>query len=62
MRIEERGATVLTIGGQSVPARAFVLIEPGGANREIWVDSRGRVLKVSIPSRGVIALRDEPPR
>jgi hypothetical protein len=62
MRIEERGATALTVGGQSISARAFVLVEPGGANREIWVDSRGRVLKVAIPSRGVIALRDEPPR
>ena len=62
MRIEERGSTSVNVGGQSIPARALVLVEPGGNNREIWVDSQGRVLKVSIPSRGLVALRDEPPR
>ena len=62
MRIEERGSTTVSIGGQSIAARALVLIEPAGANREIWVDSQGRVLKVAIPARGVLAVRDEPPR
>ena len=62
MRMEDRGPASVTVGGQSVPARAYVLVEPGGTNREIWVDSTGRVLKVAIPSRGIVALRDEPPR
>ncbi len=62
MRIEERGSSTLSIGGQSIQARAFVLIEPAGANREIWVDAQGRVLKVAIPSRGITAIRDELPR
>ena len=62
MRIEDRGPASVTVGGQSLPGRALVLIEPGGANREIWVDAQGRVLKVAIPSRGITALRDEPPR
>jgi hypothetical protein len=62
MRIEDRGPASVTIGGQSIAGRALVLVEPGGANREIWVDAQGRVLKVSIPSRGILALRDEPPR
>ena len=62
MRIEDRGPASVTIGGQSIAGRALVLVEPGGANREIWVDSQGRVLKVAIPSRGLLALRDEPPR
>ncbi len=61
MRIEDRGAATLSVGGQSISARAFLLVEPGGGNREIWVDAQGRVLKVSIPSRGITALRDEPP-
>jgi len=26
------------------------------------VDSEGRLLKVSIPDRGLLAVRDEPPR
>jgi hypothetical protein len=62
MRIEERGSTTVTVGGQSIPARAFVLVEPSGNSREVWVDRQGRVLKVSIPSRGIVALRDEAPR
>ena len=62
MRIEDRGPASVSIGGRSIPGRALVLIEPGGGNREIWVDSQGRVLKVAIPSRGLVAIRDEPPR
>ena len=62
MRIEDRGPASVSIGGRSIAGRALVLVEPGGANREIWVDSQGRVLKVAIPSRGLVALRDEPPR
>ena len=62
MRIEDRGPASVTVGGQSLAGRAFVLIEPGGANREIWVDAQGRVLKVAIPARGITALRDDPPR
>lgn len=62
MRIEDRGPASVTIGGQSIAGRALVLVEPTGATREIWVDSQGRVLKVAIPSRGLLALRDEPPR
>ena len=62
MRIEDRGAASVAIGGRSIAGRALVLIEPGGANREIWVDAQGRVLKVAIPSRGLVAIRDEPPR
>ena len=61
MRMEDRGPASVAIAGQSIAGRAFVLIEPGGANREIWVDAHGRVLKVAIPSRGIVATRDEPP-
>ena len=62
MRIEDRGPATVSIGGQPVAGRALVLVEPAGASREIWVDSAGRVLKVAIPARGLLALRDEPPR
>jgi hypothetical protein len=62
MRVEDRGAATATVGGQSLPARLLVLVEPGGADRRIWVDGRGRVLKVQMESRGVIAVRDDPPR
>jgi hypothetical protein len=62
MRMEDRGPASVTVGGQSIAGRAYVLVEPGGANREIWVDTQGRVLKVAIPARGIVAIRDEPPR
>lgn len=62
MRIEHRGSASVTIGGQAIAARALVLVDPSGGNREIWVDAQGRVLKVAIPSRGILALREEPPR
>ena len=62
MRMEDRGPASVSVGGRTIAGRAFVLVEPGGANREIWVDAQGRVLKVAIPSRGIVATRDEPPR
>jgi hypothetical protein len=65
MRVDERGGESVTVGGRALSARHLVLREgaaPGGAERDVWVDAQGRVLKVSIPSRGIVALRDEPPR
>jgi hypothetical protein len=63
MRIEERGAESVTVGGRALDARHLVLHEgAGGPERDVWVDAQGRVLKVAIASRGVVALRDEPPR
>jgi hypothetical protein len=62
MLIEERGAATVSIGGRMLPARHLALVEPGGASRELWVDAQGRVLKVTIASRGVTAVRDDPPR
>ena len=61
MRVEDRGASSVTIAGQVLPARLLALVEPGGADRQIWVDGQNRVLKVQIPSRGVVAVRDDPP-
>ena len=62
MTLRADGAQSVTIGGTPIDARHFVLTEPGGATREIWVDSQGRVLRVALPARGIVALRDEPPR
>jgi hypothetical protein len=38
------------------------MTEPDGATRRIWVDAQGRVLKVTLESRGITATRDDPPR
>lgn len=51
----------VSIGTATIDARHFVLTEPTGTTREVWVDATGRVLKVSIPDKGIIAIRDDPP-
>jgi len=62
MRVADAGTEKLTIGGSTLDARRFTIADPGGANREVWADAAGRLLKVAIPSKGVVALRDDPPR
>jgi hypothetical protein len=61
-RFEERGAEAVEIAGRSIRARRFALVGPSGDSRVIWVDSAGRLLKVTIPATGLTALRDDPPR
>jgi hypothetical protein len=62
MRVEDRGAEPVSIGGERLQARRLVLTEPDGAARNVWVDSRGRVLRVALDARDIVAVRDEPPR
>jgi hypothetical protein len=62
MRIATAGSEQLTIGNQQLQAQHLTLTEPSGDRRDLWVDAQGRVLKVAIPSRGLIAVRDDPPR
>ena len=62
MRVTEVGTEKVTIGGTPLDARHFTVSDPGGADRELWADGSGRLLKVAIPSRSIVALRDDPPR
>jgi hypothetical protein len=62
MRVESKGGESVAIGGRSVAATHFVVSDPGAGARDVWVDGSGRVLKIAIPSRGVVAERDELPR
>lgn len=62
MRVAAAGTEKLTIGGTTLDARRFTVADPGGIDREVWADAAGRLLKVAIPSKGVVALRDDPPR
>ena len=55
------GAESVTIGGKPV-AGTHYSVTVGGRAREFWVDASGRVLQVEIPSIGLKAVRDEPPR
>ena len=62
VRVEPRGGETVTIGGQALQARRIRLTEPNGLSRELWVDAEGRVLRVELPERGLVAVRDDPPR
>jgi hypothetical protein len=55
------GDETVEIAGRAVPARHLTLTLPDGA-RDVWVDARGRLLKVAIASQGIVAVREEPPR
>lgn len=61
LRVTAAGSERLTIGTRDIEARRLILTEPSGATRELWADAAGRVLKVAIPSRNLVALRDDPP-
>jgi hypothetical protein len=62
MALESHGASEVVIGDRTIPATRYRLSDPTGDTRDVWLDSRGRVLRVEIPSRGISALRDAPPR
>jgi hypothetical protein len=53
------GDESLQIGTRDVPATHLRIT--GGEMREIWIDRSGRLLKVTIPSRNLVAVRDDPP-
>jgi hypothetical protein len=48
------------VGGTPTDAKRLNATITGGATRDIWVDSKGRVLKVTLGE--VSAVRDEMPR
>ena len=60
-RVEERGSDKVRVDGKEVSAVHFVVTLPDGA-RDLWFDDGGRLLKVAVPARGLIALREELPR
>ena len=62
MRVNSAGTDNVPVGGTPIAATRYTIADPGGADREVWTDAAGRVLKVTIPSRGIVALRDDPPR
>jgi len=60
-RVEDRGTEKIRIDGREVAALHLVITLPDGA-RDLWFDDGGRLLKVAVPARGLIALREELPR
>jgi hypothetical protein len=61
-RVEERGTEDVEIAGRTLRGRRFALIGSTGGSRDVWIDSQGRLLKVTIPEKGLVAVRDDPPR
>jgi hypothetical protein len=61
-QLESRGTETLEIGRSRVEARRYALVSPAGVARELWLDQRGRLLKVALPDRSLVAVRDDPPR
>lgn len=61
-RLEQRGTETLEIGRSRVESRRYALIDAGGSAREVWLDRRGRLLKVALPEKSLVAVRDDPPR
>jgi hypothetical protein len=62
VRLESRGSESVEIAGRAIPGKRFALSYPGGQAREVWVDDKGRLLKVANPESGLVALRDDPPQ
>jgi hypothetical protein len=59
--LESRGSEAIDIAGRRVESRRYALTEPGRSAVEVWFDARGRLLKVAIPEKSIVAVRDDPP-
>lgn len=60
--VQNRGETSIEIGGQQVRATHLVIRPDGAGERNVWVDSANRVLRVEIPERSYVATRTGLPR
>lgn len=55
------GEETLQVGNHDLPATHLRAVLGGGEVHEIWVDKSGRLLKVALPARNLVAIRDDPP-
>jgi hypothetical protein len=55
--VTSRGNEAVTIGGASVQARHLVVNITGKGQRDVWVDSQDRVLRVEVPDQKFLAER-----
>lgn len=60
LHVSSRGEERLEIGGTSITARHYVLTDDVGS-RDVWIDAKGRVLRVDAPALRMTALRDSIP-
>jgi hypothetical protein len=59
--VSVQGTEAITVGGASVNARRISVQPEGGAERIVWADSEGRVLRVNVPAQQYVAERTTPP-
>ena len=59
--LSNHGVEPVTIAGRSVPGTHYSLVDRS-MTREFWIDTGGRVLRVEIPSLGLVAVREDLPR
>ena len=62
VKISSAGNDRVAVGNRELEAQHLIMAETGSSPRDVWVDDQGRVLKVAIPDRSLVALRDDPPR
>lgn len=55
------GVDTVVVGSRAVPAQHYTLTLPGGDAREFWFSASGSLLKIAIPSRGIVAVRSSLP-
>lgn len=58
--LEELGTETVTVGRQSLEA-THLRVRLDDEVHEIWLDVQNRVLRVEIPSQGIVAVRRAPP-
>jgi hypothetical protein len=61
LMLTPRGFEPVKVADRTVTATHYVL-GSGQSHREFWVDAAGRLLRVEIPARGIVAVRDELPK
>jgi hypothetical protein len=59
--LAQGGGESIEVGGRTVTAARYT-IGSGTTRREFWIDGSGRLLRVEVPSQGLLAVRDELPR
>jgi hypothetical protein len=55
------GQETLQIGNHDLAATHLRATADGGEIHDLWVDQSGRLLKVALPARNLVAVRDDPP-
>jgi hypothetical protein len=61
VRVSSSGTESVSIGGRDVPATKYIVSEPSGAQREVWADAKGKILRVYVPATETVAVREDPP-